>query len=346
MFIKKFRAASSKEALAKVKREFGPGALVVETRRLENGLCEVTAALDREEPTVAGPLQGTVRGDENPRIVDEMREIKELLYAITGARGDEGEAFVALKQQMRANGIDAGITLKLLANACAVGSVKKKGRDIKALREVVRREIGRSIMVKDPMKETRIISFIGPTGAGKTTTIAKLAALTALKKAEKVALLTTDTRRIGAPEQLLKYGRIIGVPTGVAATKADVSAFIKKQSNCRYIFIDTPGSHTDKRDYMGELNGLLSIIPGLKFNLVLSVRERDESLYEAVRGFSKLPVDAITFTKLDESRVFGQMFGVSRRAKRPISYLGTGQKVPGDLMPATVKRVLSYLMPA
>lgn len=346
MFIKKFRAKSSKEALAKVKREFGPEALVVETKRLENGLCEVTAALDREESVRADPLRGVRDGDEGPRIIDEMREIKELLYAITGARGEEGEAFMALKQQMRANGIDAGITLKLLASACRTGSVKSKGRDITSLRDIVRREIGRKIMVKDPMRETRIISFIGPTGGGKTTTIAKLAAVAALKKTEKVALLTTDTRRIGAPEQLLKYGRILGIPTGVAATKADVSAFIKKQDNCRYIFIDTPGSHTDKRDYMGELNGLLSIIPELKFNLVLSVRERDESLYESVRGFSELPVDAITFTKLDESRVFGQMFGVSRRAKWPISYLGTGQKVPGDLMPATVKRVLNYLMPA
>ncbi len=344
MHIKRFRAVSSKEALAKVRREFGPGALIVETRRLEDGLCEVTAALDRED---TGPaLPDASDSDMVPRIMDEMREIKELLFSMTGKRGDEAEAYRALKRQMTANGIDTATTLKLLSRACGADSGKGRGRGgITSLRDIVRGEIGRKIRVKDPMKDSRVISFIGPSGAGKTTTIAKLAAQIVLKKAGKVALLTTDTRRIGAPEQLLKYGRIIGVPVGVAATEAEISAFVREHDSSSFVFIDTPGSDMRKSDYRRELHGLASMIPGLKFNLVLSVRERDESLHESARGVSTLPVDALTFTKLDGATSFGQMLGVSVRSGRPISYLGTGQNVPGDLMPATVKGVLKYVMP-
>jgi len=343
MHIKKFRARSSHEAMTKVKKEFGADALIVETRRLDDGLCEVTAALDREV-TAAPPVSA---GTEEPRIIEEMREIKELLLAITGKRGDEGEAFRALKRQMMANGLDAALTLKLLARASAKAQGKGvRGEiDIVSLRNMVRTELRESINVTDPMQDARLISFIGPTGAGKTTTIAKLAAITVLKKTKNVALLTMDTRRIGAAEQLMKYGRIIGVPVGSASTKAEVSAFVDKYNRCRFIFIDTPGSDMKNRDYMRSLQGLRSVNPELKFNLVLSVRERDESLNESLRGFSALAIDAITFTKLDESSSFGQMLALSRYAGRPISYLGTGQRVPRDLMPATVKRVLNYLMP-
>lgn len=345
--MKKFRGRSSTEALAKVKKELGPAALIVETKRLADGLFEVTAALDREDfgRTTASP--GARPELDAPRIIEEMREIKELLFSITGKRGDEAEAYRALKRQMTANGHDMALTLKLLASASQKSSEKSRKVGVQStnLRALVRGEIGGKIRVKDPMSDSRIISFIGPTGAGKTTTIAKLAAVTALKKTKKVALLTMDNRRVGAPEQLLRYGRIIGVPVGVGATKADISAFIKTYSHYRFIFIDTPGTDMTSLDYIRELQGLKSVNPELKFNLVLSVRERDEYLYGCLRGFQTLPVDAITFTKLDGSSSFGQMLAVSARAGSPISYLGTGQKVPGDLMPATVKSLLDYLMP-
>jgi len=346
MHIKRFRAPSSKEAIEKVKKEFGPDALIVQNRRLAGGLTEVIAALDREDMGGDPLPAGSMTGSETQRILEEMMEIKDLLAAMAGSSETGGKALSTLKRQLMANGLDSVTTLKLLAEARDRGAEKGDGRDIAYLKDIVRDRLGTKIMVKDPMRESRVISFIGPTGAGKTTTIAKLAAITALKKTKKVALLTLDTRRIGAPQQLVKYGRMIGVPVGVAALKEEVSAFLEKYSRCRFIFIDTPGSGTGERGYIRELQELSSISPEVRFNLVLSVRDRDESLYETVKGFSTLPVDAITFTKLDECRSFGQMLGISMRAKRPISYLGTGQKVPGDLMPATVKGLLKYLMPA
>ncbi|MFQ5427412.1 MAG: hypothetical protein ACE5EZ_00370 [Thermodesulfobacteriota bacterium] len=347
--MRRFRAPSPREALAAVKKELGPEALIVETRKLADGGSEVVACVDNEIPA-SGPAAPMPSEAVVGRIEEEMREIKELLISISLKNKAEGEAITVLKRQMLANGLGNSLTLALLASAAKKDEVVK-GRatganEVNLLREVLRREIREKIMVKDPMMGGRVISFIGPAGAGKTTTIAKLAAMEVLKKKKKTALLTMDTLRIGAPEQLRTYGKMIGAPVGVASTTAELAAFMKIHSDAGLILIDTPGRNVRNRDYIRELREMADLTPELKFNLVLSVRERDESLNESVRGFSSLPVDAITFTKLDESRSFGQMLGVSTLADRPISYLGTGQKVPGDLMAATKKEVLKYLMPA
>ncbi len=348
MQMRRFRAASSKEALTMVKRELGSEALIVETRRLDDGNCEVVAVVDNDIPearVLSAPADVVVG-----RIEEEMREIKDLLLSISLKSGAEGEAVTLLKRQMLANGLESSLILSLLSEASKKqGKERSKGNsalEMARIREVVSREIGKRIRVKDPVADSRVISFIGPTGAGKTTTIAKLAAIAVMKRKKKVALLTMDTLRIGAPEQLKTYGKIIGVPVGIASTTSELAAFIKMHSDASLILIDTPGANVRKRDYLRELRDMAAITGELKFNLVLSVRDRDENLNESVKGLSSIPVDAITFTKLDESRSFGQMLAVSTMAGRPISYLGTGQKVPGDLLAATKKEVLRYLMPA
>ncbi|MFQ5479818.1 MAG: hypothetical protein ACE5DW_00905 [Thermodesulfobacteriota bacterium] len=348
--MRRFRAASSKEALLMVRRELGPEALIVETRRLTGGLTEVVAVIDNEDAASSS------KGLSNPsaavvgRIEDEMREIKELLLSISLKSGGDGEAVTILKKQMLANGLGSSLTAGLLAGASKNKMIKKGSKapaeEMAMLREAVRGEIREKIRVKDPLKDARVLSFIGPTGAGKTTTIAKLAAISVLKNKKKVALLTMDTLRIGAPEQLKTYARIMGVPVGVAATTAELAAFLKIHGDKELILIDTPGKDVRKSDYLRELQEMTAITPELKFNLVLSIRDRDESLIKSVKGLSALPVDTITFTKLDESGSFGQMLGVSRLAGKPISYLGTGQRIPEDLLAATKQEVLKYLMPA
>ncbi len=350
MQMRRFRAASSKEALVMVRRELGPEALIVQTRRLGEGVYEVVAVIDNEESISVSNGLSAPSASVVGRIEEEMREIKELLLSISLKSGGEGEALTVLKRQMLANGLGSALTLGLLAKACKKdGAIRKGGsggEEMVHLREVVRGEIREKIRVLDPLKDGRVISFIGPTGAGKTTTIAKLAATSVMKKKKRVALLTMDTLRIGAPEQLKTYARIMGVPVGVAATTAELAAFLKIHSDKDLILIDTPGKNVRRSDYIRELQEMTAITPELRFNLVLSIRDRDESLNESVKGLSSLPVEAITFTKLDESSSFGQMLGVSTLADKPISYLGTGQRVPGDLLAATKKEVLRYLMPA
>ena len=357
MQIKRFRGETTREALSLVKKEFGPEALIVETRTLGPGLCEVVAAMDRDEPEARGginlgALQGT--GDRGgvsaDFLLNEMQEIKELLVSMAGGGEDEGEALRAFRKELRANGLDGSLVMRLLARARATSTRSGDGSgsdtDMARLRRAVRRELSRIIKVRDPVKEARVISFIGPTGAGKTTTLAKLAAMTSLARKKRVVMITLDTLRIGAPDQILKYGQMMGVEVGIAASSGDVPAFVRKHADADLVLIDTPGASPGDSARMEEIRGLATRVPGIKFNLVLSVRERDDCLYETLRRSASLPIEWLTFTKLDESRSFGQMLGLSVRSKRPISYLGTGQKVPGDLVEATVEGVLDYLVPA
>ncbi len=351
MQIKRFRGASVKEALAMVKKEFGSEALIVETKTLGKGLSEVVAAIDRDEPA-APPRQQQPAGVSADYLLGEMQEIKELLVSMAGSGGGEGDAFRVFRKELQKNGLDGALVMRLLARARAVegrrhgeGGAGKGAADLAGLRKAVRRELGRTISVTDPLKDARVISFIGPTGAGKTTTVAKLAAMAKLGHKKKVALLTMDTFRIGAPDQILKYAKMMEAPAGIASTVDEAEVFLRRNQGADLVLIDTQGTSPGKEGHIRELQALASRLDGLRFNLVLSVRDRDESLYESIKGLGPLPVDSLTFTRLDEAGTFGQMLGVSVRAKRPIGFLGTGQKVPGDLVEATVEKVLGYLMP-
>ncbi len=350
MQIKRFRGPSVKEALAMVKKEFGSEALIVETKTLGKGVSEVVAAIDRDEPVAASQQQSA--GVSADYLLNEMQEIKELLVSMAGNGEGEGDALRVFRKELQKNGLDGALVMRLLARARAeegrrngAGAVRNGGTEMAGLRKAVRRELGRTISVKDPLKDARVISFIGPTGAGKTTTVAKLAAMAKLGQKKKVALLTMDTFRIGAPDQILKYAKMMDAPVGVASTVDEAAEFMKKQAGADLVLIDTPGSNPRMDSHVRDLQALAGRVPGLKFNLVLSVRDRDDSLYESIKGLGPLPVDSLTFTRLDEAGSFGQMLGVSVRAKRPIGLLGTGQKVPGDLVEATVEKVLGYLMP-
>ncbi len=350
MQIKRFRAGTVKEALSMVKREFGPEALVLETKTIGPGLCEVVAAVEREGALSVPPLRGG-RGISAEFLLGEMRQIKDLLVSVAGKAGDDDEDMRDFREELRSRGLEAALVTRLLLRVRT-----GKGREVLGsgaggsgaarLRAAVRRELARIISVKDPLGDARVITFIGPTGAGKTTTLAKLAAMTKLGKKKKAAMITLDTIRIGAPDQIFKYGQMMGLPAGVASGVEDVLAFLKRHGDADLVLIDTPGAGPGPGGPMQDLHALASRVPGLRFNVVLSLRDRDESLYESVTAFGSLPVDSLTFTRLDETGACGQMLGVSVRSKKPIGLLSTGQKVPGDIVKATVEGVLGYLLPS
>jgi len=351
MQIKRFRGASVREAISRVKKEFGKEALIVETKTLGEGLFEVVAAIDRDEPVTA-PMGAWATGVSAECLLREMEEIKDLLLSISGHDRGEGKALRLFRKELQRKGLDRTLVMRLLARAragagkgSAAGLAGKGGTDMRGLREAVRKELVRYISVKNPLKESRIISFIGPTGAGKTTTMAKLGVMAGIAKKKRVVMLTMDTFRIGAPEQVLKYARMMDAPAGVASTVDEAAEFVSRHSGADLVLIDTPGFGGAGNPHVRGIRDLAARIPGLRFNVVLSVREREECLRESLRGLGALPIDSLTFTKLDEAGAVGQMLGLSVRSKRPISFLGTGQRVPGDIVEATVEGLLGYLVP-
>ena len=188
------------------------------------------------------------------------------------------------------------------------------------------------------------ICLIGPTGVGKTTTIAKLAATFKLRQRQKVGLITIDTYRIAAVDQLRTYANIIGVPLKVVLTPAELVAAMKEMSDCDTILIDTAGrSHMDQLK-LNELSQFIAIGKPSEVHLVLSSTTTQEAMEAALEKFGALRVDQIIFTKLDEAVSFGVLLNVARTASRALSYMTTGQDVPDNIEVGQPRRLAKLIL--
>jgi len=190
----------------------------------------------------------------------------------------------------------------------------------------------------------RIIALVGPTGVGKTTTTAKLAAMYALNRGNKVALITMDIFRVGAVEQLKTYSRIMGIPLEVASTPKELEKAVEKHSACDLIFIDTAGrSHKDKEKLDEMKNFLDNKIP-IEVYLCLSATTKDRELEEILNRFKIFQVSKVVFTKIDESESFGNMVNLLMKDNLQIAYFTTGQRVPEDIEVATSAKLADMIL--
>lgn len=190
----------------------------------------------------------------------------------------------------------------------------------------------------------RIIALVGPTGVGKTTTTAKLAAMYALNRGNKVALITMDIFRVGAVEQLKTYSRIMGIPLDVASTPKELEKAVEKHSDCDLIFIDTAGrSHKDKEKLDEMKNFLENRIP-IETYLCLSATTKDRELEEILNRFSIFQISKVVFTKIDESESLGNMVNLLMKDNLQIAYFTTGQRVPEDIEVATSAKLAEMIL--
>ncbi len=200
--------------------------------------------------------------------------------------------------------------------------------------------------IKPPHK--KIMMFVGPTGVGKTTTIAKLAARYAYKLSSrhKVGIITLDTYRIGAVEQLMTYAKMMRLPIETVVDPNDFEDALNTLRNSEYILIDTVGSSQHDKEKIEKLKNFLSIdsFAEINVNLVLSAVTKYEDLVDIYENFSILPIDTLIFTKLDETKSYGNMFSLLLDVKKPVSYFSTGQEVPDDLSVADANYLLNGIL--
>ena len=190
----------------------------------------------------------------------------------------------------------------------------------------------------------RIYSFIGPTGVGKTTTLAKLAARGAVKQGKKTALITLDTFRIAAVAQLQTYARIMRIPLEVAVSSSDLQKAIRKHHDCDNIFIDTAGRSPNMNQDIIELKSLFKIPEKITHYLALSATTRYRDLVWAEKRFGVLPFDSFIFTKLDETQDSSSMINFLISQRKPVSYFSTGQQVPEDIEIASRKKLATLIL--
>ncbi len=190
----------------------------------------------------------------------------------------------------------------------------------------------------------RLVALVGPTGVGKTTTIAKLAARQALFAGQRVALVTLDTYRIAAAEQLRTYAEIMGLPVSVCFSSDELRAAVAREQGADLILIDTAGRSQRNTEQMRELQESLAALPGLEVHLVVSATTRFNDLMEILERFRPIGYDALVVTKLDETSTYGLLYNAARLSGRPVAYLSTGQNVPDDLEVAQPSRLVELIL--
>lgn len=190
----------------------------------------------------------------------------------------------------------------------------------------------------------KVICLVGPTGVGKTTTLAKIAARLKVNDGKSVELISMDSYRIAAADQLRVYSKILDCPFAELSDKNELINYISKNNSYEYILIDTAGRSARFSDQMESLRKLLQAPLPIEFHLVLSCTMKQRDIDETIRGFKFLSPSSLIFTKLDESWAFGEILNSSIQNKIPLSYFTTGQRVPEDIEIASKERVVERLL--
>ena len=350
MNIKKFIADNPQQALMMVKKEMGPDAVILETRTITpsgghsgkgRSKIEVTAAIDYEMAQgKGGPearqsnLEDQVKWEE---VEVRLREIWDSLVMLQSRiMGTSGTSQELVYHNYF--GLSPGVIKRLVPTPDEHLDPKAESRVVKDCLITVLKQIHTSA------GNGRIFSFVGPTGVGKTTTMAKLAALSAVTHGRKTALITVDTFRIGAVDQLKTYARIMGLPLSVASNSVELHRAIRNYDDFDSIFIDTAGRSPGNNEDFNQLLTTLDTGDPIHHYLVLSATTRLQDLYMAERRFSALPLGSYIFTKLDETTDISDMLNFLLSRRRPISYFTTGQRVPEDIERATRRRVAQWML--
>ena len=174
--------------------------------------------------------------------------------------------------------------------------------------------------------------------------MANLAAHFSLRQAQKITLVTIDTYRIGAVDQLKTYARILGLPLEIATGREEFQEILWSNRDRDWVLVDTAGRNPYSQEQLEELKGILSADPRVQNHLVLSATTKDLDLAQVVERFSLLPIRSYIFTKLDETDEYTSLFNQLLRFKRPLSYLTSGQKVPEDIELASKGKVASLVL--
>ncbi len=213
-----------------------------------------------------------------------------------------------------------------------------------ALHRLCREQIRVSGPLLDAGKDYTVALFAGPSGAGKTTTIAKLAAHYRLQEGRSVTLITLDTCRLAAVEHLRMYAKALGVPLETAQRAADVVEGIRRHRQASLILIDTPGFDSHETAQLMDLGQLKDRCGSLDTHLVLPATTRLPDLRRAMTRYGACAPSRLLFTKLDETEEYGNLFELAYQTTLPLSYWSNGQRVPEDIEPADSGRLADLLL--
>jgi len=313
MKLRKFVAADVREALAQVKQALGEDAVIVTTRPVRRGALgegvEVTAAVDSDDDQaeLASPPAAPPPA---PATEASARELERLVAPLRGELA----------------------ALRALIAPLVEGTPPRPPTPAAASRVAPPRRTRFSIALPS---EARRVALIGPTGAGKTTTIAKLAARAALVEHHTVTVITLDTFRVGAEEQMRAYAELIGCELIVLPSPDRLAPTLATLARVDRVFVDTAGRGPRDGAHIRAVDLALAALPEVEVHLTLPASTSAEGVDALVERHAAANVARLLFTKCDEAIDASEVVAAATRHRTPIAWLATGQRVPEDLSVAT-----------
>ncbi len=370
MRIKKFKAQSINEALKQVQEQMGENALILSTRRLqqENGMVEVLAAVD--ETFSPAPSPAAVE-EPRPRPGQRPRHYAARTYHATPGRSmarlrselpqpvrevdapENGGAIeinhpvlMRLYTALRVAGVHTEMIRKLsgflnlevppahLNDVTRFAAALKRGFS-RYFRTVAEKEL--------PAPRSRVIAFVGPTGVGKTTSLAKIAARMKIDRKKRVGLISIDTYRLGAIDQLRTFAHIAELPLRVAYRREELLAALDEFSEMDIILIDTTGRNPRQPEHLAELQHFLQAVPDLQVHLVLSATTRYAEMEEIVQRYATMGFQRLLLTKIDEVMHPAMILNMYRLTTAPMTWVTNGQRIPEDILAADSAQLLELV---
>ena len=284
-----------------------------------------------QQSVIVQPATGSQNEAKIQRLEAEIAQMKALLAEVLGRGANQGT--ISLHEALKRQEVDEEILNEMAAQANAgetlvdVHTPAAKTTLINYLNEHIKFSEG----VKLNRHGVRIVALLGTTGVGKTTTLAKIAAKFVLEQRTNVALITADTYRISAVEQLKTYSDILELPLEIVYNPQELASALERHRDKELILIDTAGRSQHNEYQMRELEEFLRINPRIEKHLVISATTKFTDARQIMNKFSQIEPDKIIFTKIDETASLGMIINLLRDKKYSLSYITTGQSVPDDI---------------
>ncbi len=354
MRVKRFVANDVQEAMAKVKAELGDEAVILHVRQVREGgilgffgrmMTEVTAAVEEKKATT----HISAEVGEKPAYSEEMREMRKVMEQMSQKINDLGSTPKAkglskLHRDLIDKELDETVVKRLVKKVEKLGARAGTAE----IHNLLTQELTNSFKDVAPIvpmgKKPLVAALVGPTGVGKTTTIAKLAANFSLIEKQKVTLVTADTYRVAAVDQLKTFAEIIRAPVEVVVSPNSAIEAIQRHQDKDLILIDTAGRSPNNQIQMSELRAFLEKAQPDRVFLTISATTRVKDMLDIVEKFDFPCIDSLIFTKLDETSTYGGIVSVLNKTKKPLAYLTNGQSVPDDIILANPQYVVRHIL--
>ncbi|MGZ0085263.1 flagellar biosynthesis protein FlhF [Caldibacillus thermoamylovorans] len=367
MKVKKFIAPSMNEAMKQVRAELGRDAVILRSKEIQTGglfglfakkKVEVLAGVDpdplpRRQPETAlferPPATALEKGDRS--FADELKELRRVIGQLSERRLAPAypPPLAAIEQRLIDQGLADSYIREVMERLLERWYANPSGRSSAAAagwaKEAVRGLLS-SLPFAGAAQAKKYSILLGPTGVGKTTTLAKIAGRAVLEQGKTVGFITTDTYRIAAIDQLKTYAHILDAPLAVCYNAEEFREAKRKLAHCDLVFVDTAGRNFRDPQYIDELQQTLEFDSETETLLVFAATGKYEDMRAIYSRFSRLPIDRLIVTKLDETDSFGAIVNVLLDSRLGAAYFTNGQNVPDDMVDASAERLVHLLLGA